>query len=253
MSKTIYYFTGTGNSLYVAKKTAENLACDSVIAIADEIKKDNISCDSDIIGIITPLYCSGLPEIVSDFLKKISLKKESYLFLFITAGNPSSSAAIYEASKILKKKQIIISLGAAFKMPDNAILFFNPVQQSNSEKLKLDSKLRELSLSILSGVKQRPFEFIPLILTAYIFKHFVKKLDKHFKVSNTCNGCSLCSKVCPVKNISMKNGKPNWNKNCQLCLACINACPSKSINWGKLTQNKNRYINSNIDIKELMK
>ena len=42
MSKTIYYFTGTGNSIYVAKKTAENISCDSVIAIADEIKKNNI-------------------------------------------------------------------------------------------------------------------------------------------------------------------------------------------------------------------
>lgn len=95
MSKTIYYFTGTGNSLSVAKKTAENLACDSVIAIADEIKKDNLSCNSDIIGIVTPLYCSGLPKIVSDFLNKINLKKESYIFLFVTAGSPSSSAAIY--------------------------------------------------------------------------------------------------------------------------------------------------------------
>lgn len=138
-------------------------------------------------------------------------------------------------------------------MPDNAILFFNPVQQSNNEKLNLDSKLQELSVSILSEVKQKPFEFIPFLFTTYIFKHFVKKLDKYFKVSNTCNGCSLCSKVCPVKNITMENRQPKWNKDCQLCLACINACPSKSINWGKLTQNKNRYINSNIDIKELMR
>ena len=253
MSKTIYYFTGTGNSLYVAKKTAENIGCDSVISIATEIKNDNISCESDIIGIITPLYCSALPRIVTEFLKKASFNKNSYIFILVTAGNPFSSAAINEADNILKQNKNRISLGSIFKMPDNAIIIFNPVQQTTTEKNILDSKLKDVSLSILNKVKSKPFEFYPFVITGYIFRYFVKKLDKYFKVDNSCTGCGLCSKVCSLNNIKIENNKPVWQKNCEMCLACINVCPSKSINYTKLTKNKNRYINQNIDLKELMK
>jgi ferredoxin/flavodoxin len=253
MSKSIYYFTGTGNSLYVAKKTAENIGCDSVISIAAEIKNEKIICNSDIVGIVTPLYCSALPKIVTEFLKKAEFNKNCFIFILVTAGNPFSSAAVSEAHNILKRKGNRVSFGAIFKMPDNAILFFNPVQHSSEEKFNLDSKLKSLSMSIINKVKSKPFEFYPFIFTGYIFRYFVKKLDKYFTVNNSCTGCGLCYNICSLNNIKIENNKPVWQKNCEMCLACINVCPSKSINYTKLTENKNRYINQNIDLKELMK
>ena len=50
MSNTIYYFTGTGNSLYSAKKIAENIGCNSLISIADAVKSNNLKCDTDLLS-----------------------------------------------------------------------------------------------------------------------------------------------------------------------------------------------------------
>ena len=253
MSKAIYYFSGTGNSLYVAKKTAENMEADSVISIADMATGNNFKCDSDFIGIVTPIYVLGLPKIVSQFLKKTEFKKESYIFLIITAGNPAVTTAAGEAKSILKKKGVSLSFSTALQMPDNAILFFNPVQQSIEEKAVFDKKLFEISLSIKEKEKSLKNEFRPLVFLPSLFRFFVNKLDRFFKVDSSCTNCGLCQKICPVKNITIENNKPAWNRKCEMCFGCINVCPSKSINYTKITKSKNRYINQNVDLKELLK
>ncbi len=77
MKSTIYYFTSTGNSLNVARKVAEGLGESDIISIPKELDKEMITCDSDIVGIITPVYAMGAPRIVADFVKKLTLKRIS--------------------------------------------------------------------------------------------------------------------------------------------------------------------------------
>lgn len=253
MSNTIYYFTGTGNSLYSAKKIAENIGCNSLTSIAEAVKNNNLKCDTNFIGIVSPVYSLGLPKIVSEFLKKSDFSKNSYIFLILTAGNPAVTAAVTEAKTILKKKGVSLSYGIAVQMPDNAILFFNPVQQSIEEKAEFDIKLAQISSSILKKENFLKSEFKLFTILPYFFKLFSNKLDRFFKVNSSCTGCHLCEKACPVKNIIIVNNSPHWNRKCELCFGCINICPSKSINYTNGTKSKNRYINQNVDLKELLK
>ena len=58
MSTSIYYFSGTGNSLYVAKTIHEGISDSELISVSKVInEKINITCDRMII--VFPVYLWG--------------------------------------------------------------------------------------------------------------------------------------------------------------------------------------------------
>ena len=84
MNTTIYYFTGTGNSLKIAKDLSEKLEDCELVPIAKVWEDNNLASSSENVGFIFPLYYAGLPKIVYDFLSKIDLSKSSYFFAVVT-------------------------------------------------------------------------------------------------------------------------------------------------------------------------
>ena len=76
-------------------------------------------------------------------------------------------------------------------------------------------------------------------------------MDNDYNVNNDCNGCAICEKVCPVKNIEIVNNKPEFKHHCENCIACIQFCPQKAINYKTATQNRRRYTNPEINYMEL--
>ena len=65
--------------------------------------------------------------------------------------------------------------------------------------------------------------------------------DKKFYAAATCNGCGLCEKKCPLGNITMTDGKPQWHGDCTHCMACIAYCPTEAIEYGSISKGKRRY------------
>lgn len=66
-------------------------------------------------------------------------------------------------------------------------------------------------------------------------------MTKKFYATDACTGCGLCTKVCPLKNITLENGRPSWHGNCTQCQACISICPHTAIEYGKITLGKRRH------------
>ena len=52
---------------------------------------------------------------------------------------------------------------------------------------------------------------------------------KHYKVTDLCSSCGVCEKVCPVGNITLKDGKPVFGKHCVGCMGCSFHCPHDAI------------------------
>ncbi|WP_202905835.1 EFR1 family ferrodoxin, partial [Clostridium botulinum] len=71
---------------------------------------------------------------------------------------------------------------------------------------------------------------------------------QYYTVDNNCIGCGLCAKRCSVNNITMVNGKPNWNHNCELCASCIQSCPKKAIDYKGMTKKRKQYLNPNVKL-----
>jgi len=69
MKTTLYYFTGNGNSLSVARKISEKIEDAELISVVSQMKTDKaITAPSGRVGIICPVYDAGNPAIVRDFL-----------------------------------------------------------------------------------------------------------------------------------------------------------------------------------------
>ena len=66
--RMIFYFTATGNSLFVAKVLEGEL-----ISIPQAIKSNKLNYTADEIGIIYPIYQGKAPEMVQRFIQKAKL------------------------------------------------------------------------------------------------------------------------------------------------------------------------------------
>ena len=79
------------------------------------------------------------------------------------------------------------------------------------------------------------------------YQFFVKAAA--FRVKDACIGCGQCVKNCPMNNITLRDGKPVWGKDCTHCMACICYCPTEAIEYGKKSVGKPRYHFEQLKIK----
>jgi ferredoxin len=257
MKTTIYYFTGTGNSLMAAKRIAEKLGDCELVPIASVWKQDNIKPQTENVGFVSPMYFGSLPLIVRDFVKKVELKDTDYRFAVITRGS-APARALHDLDKLLKEKSKKLDAGFYVNSVDNYLPYFNiPSEEKQKEKLeKVAAKLEEVGDKIAE--KKHDVERSNLIsrgLTYFIHSHWKKRAhskDKNFVVENSCTSCKLCVKICPVDNIKMRGEKPIWQHHCQQCLACIHFCPVEAIQYGKKTKESGRYHHPDVTAEDII-
>jgi ferredoxin len=215
MKTIIYYFTGTGNSLAVAKKIAAALGdCELVpIALLQDPKGEIIPA-VDRVGIVCPVYDAGVPRIVAEFTGCLDLSRAGYTFAIVTMGGTGVSA-LHQLNGILGKRHGT-KLDAAFavKMPGN----FPPVGRPPAGEKKgailaaADNHLAMIAQIIDQGLAVPPgFSPISSLLRYFLYPPFFKNvngMDKDFTVSDACTSCGTCAKVCPVGNITMEKERP---------------------------------------------
>jgi ferredoxin len=258
----IFYFSGTGNSLYVAKNIGEhnNESLISIAAAANSNKDSHEYTlkDNEIIGFVYPIYAWAPPAMVINFIEKLKLNnyKNNYIFTVATCGENIGNTMKVLADS-LKKKNLYLKSGFSIRMPNNYIVLGN-VDTKDIEQKKL-SEAEESLKNINRIIKERKEDiykvdkgFMPGVLTAVINPMFTKRgiNTKKFYANDRCTGCGLCESVCNSQTIKVK-GKPVWGKECSQCLACVHLCPAKAIQYGKGTENKERYKNPNINVNEM--
>lgn len=249
----IFYFTGTGNSYYAAKKIGD-YHDEQVISISEEIKagrdlKYKLKED-EIIGFVYPVYAWAPPRIVLDFIKNIQFEgyKGNYAFSVAVCGdNIGETMKVFKEA--LSKKDIQLQSGFSLIMPNNYIVSYDvdPRELEETKLSKAEESLKEIN-NVLKEGKSGIFNLekgpVPGFLT-YIFSPLFNKFipnTKKFYATDDCTSCGLCQKICSTGNITV-NKKPAWGANCAMCMACIHRCPVRAIQYGKSTLKKGRYFN----------
>ena len=270
MKTEIYYFTGTGNSLYVAKDIADLIDA-GLIPIASAVKQDVIESDAEVLGMVFPVYINELPVIIKEFAGKLKTKA-GYIFAVATFGG-ASGASLFMLRDILSQNKIELNAGFGVHMPQNT--FYKWWEHPEKVCRRWEKKKTTAARRILAG-KEGFFLPSPILEFAMRKLHnsrikpaFRKAMlemtgadesmgtdemmhisGKSYKVSDACNGCGSCAEVCPKGNIEILDGRPVWGESCEACLACFNYCPQNAISGG-LSVDGFRYRNPYIKVSEI--
>lgn len=254
MKTQIFYFSGTGNSLYIARELQKEIPESYLVPIISASKLNNIESDGDNVGIVFPIHAFTVPIPVKNFLKRVNLDSASYVFAIATRGG-SPCNIFSDINKILKEKNKSLDSHFFIDMPNNFTHIAetptqNDIERLNNEALK---KLDLIKNIIVNGDKYKDKDLNKSLLkekvlfpalSALLRKTNYLNMDRNFYADSSCSGCGLCSKVCAVKKIEIKNSKPQWKNDikCMFCFACFNYCPTKAIQIRKTKScNKGRY------------
>jgi len=244
----ILYFTGTGNSKFVADYLAEQLE-DITVSMNKMLKSnENLICESEKPYIVVaPIYAWRFPRVIEELLKNAELKGNKTVYCIATMGENSGNADKY-LKRMFTDKAMNFTGYIGVEMQNNYLFMEKMPKPKDAEKNlgKVIPKLSKIVAAIKAGdthCKKDKTPFAALMSSAVnagFNKFMVKK--QSFNVGANCISCGKCVSGCPVNNISMQDKKPVFSNKCIGCLACLHHCPKQAINVRKDTQDKGRYV-----------
>ena len=259
MDTIIFYYSGTGNSLFIAKSLARKLNGQyiNIARYLNNSQQEPINADT--VGIVFPCYAYTYPKILNRFIKKIkSLLNFKYMFLIVTYGSTFAKATDQLAKK-LEKNGLKTHYTAGILMPENYIAVFKPdlkdviEQKISNAKIKTEQIANDIKNKIQYSKRHtNVLDYIKTFVIGTIFNVFLNFAHIFFKTKKTCTACGICTKVCLSNNIIIKKGKPKFGNRCTQCMACLNWCPNKCIDYTFLTKKRARYTNPEVELKELL-
>lgn len=248
----VFYFTATGNSLFVAKQLEEN-----PISIPQIIHSGAMTFKDDTIGIVCPLYGSELPGMVKDFLKQAHFDTD-YFYIVMTYGC-NNGAAPTLIRQFATEANLHLDYFRTVKMVDNFLPGFDMSAEKDMDK-HIDQQLNVIKTEI---AHKRRFLEEQTEDGRQVYEGYLAYSREHpdqtwkaikFHSTDACVSCGICTKVCPAGCIHLENGRAvHRDAGCQVCMACIHACPNRAIQASVPEVNPySRYCNENISLLEII-
>lgn len=231
------YLSGTGNTKHCIEKLVKLLDESAKILplesenVIDEIKNN----DRIVLGY--PTQFSNAPYMVREFIiSNADVWQGKQILCVATMGAFSGDGAGCTA-RLLKKNGAVILGGLHIHMPDSVCdskLLKKTVEENKKIVIEADKKIEETVKNIRNGkYPQEGLSFFSHIVgllgqRLWFYGKTTGYSDK-LKVNDGCVGCGLCSNICPMKNIVIKNHRAVPGNKCTMCYRCISQCPNQAI------------------------
>ena len=236
----IYYFTGAGNSRYVAQRIAQALG--DTVAFMPEHIPATVPDNGEPVGFVFPVYFWGIPTVVDRFARQLTIEGSHYTFTVLTpSGSSGDAVSLFE--KALRRP---VDARFSVLMPDTYCPMFECGDRAKNEAV-LNRAEGEID-NVIVQLKSRATGDLDLhhgmgrLYTVTMYPLYKRTTTRRFAVSDACTGCGLCAKLCPDKFITIEDGRPVWRAgHCNLCFACLHHCPTFAIQYGRNSRKHGQY------------
>ncbi len=251
MSTEIYYFSGTGNSLFVARELQKRIPESGLLPIVSLLRESVPRTEAESVGIVFPVHALTIPIAVKRFIKSIDMRSAEYVFAVATRGG-TVFRGFEKIDRLLKKKgrrldsRFVLNMGhnelprssEAYEVPSEAD--FRQWEAVVLEKLDMigdvvnsRSASREKDVEYTIESASNPISARLIEGAVVMGMDLADRIGgvNYFCCDDRCNGCGICEKVCLSTKIRMQDGRPTWRKDvlCFMCYACLNYCPRESV------------------------
>jgi ferredoxin/menaquinone-dependent protoporphyrinogen IX oxidase len=261
MQVSLYYYSGAGNTKFIAKKISENLKdLDYKVSLMKITNNSIINLKkSDMYIVGFPVYDLTSPQLVKDLI--INLEDKNKPISFFCTKAFASAEAIKELSELSNKQNLQVISTMELYMPATDALVLFAKQNSWIEKIlkffhsrNIDKKINEFVSKLLKSkpiyIKQKWYTHLSFLIPQKIKNDFhaqyTKYIPQFYSQTDICIECMKCVKECPRDNIRFDE-YIKFDLNCDMCLHCVHHCPTQSIQIGSLTQGNTRYNSINLN------
>jgi len=250
----ILCFSGTGNSLYVAKELSRHLG-DEIVSLPLHPGVRLNPSDNRIIWVF-PVYSWGIPPVLKKWIGRILLPsghKMQHLAVMTCGDDVGMADRTWRNA--LAVRGWVGRDAFSVQMPNTYVLMKGfDVDSVELAKSKIEAS-QERVARIACLLKKIIAEFNPEndvyindltrgrfagMKTSVIypwFKYFAMS-PKPFFANDECISCGVCAASCPLENIRMDGGKPVWGDDCAFCQRCYHICPRHAVAYSNATVGK---------------
>ena len=231
----VFYFSSTGNSLYAAKRIAEELEGELCYILnygGEEVEAERVV-------IVTPEYALGLPVPTVDFMRKLKTKAPVYMVLTYGGAVMGADRAAYDEAKAAG---LDIRAVHMLKMVESFTVFFTvPKGYIKRTMKKAPDKLDFIIIRIRDGEAFMPKKQKGGRRDSDKMREGWRQMGEKLHVTDACVRCGKCVSLCPAKNIELTEDGIAFKNACVACLGCYHRCPQRAIRFAKFKK-KFRYF-----------
>ena len=231
-------FSGTGNTLRVARRMAETFRQRGVTVRLHRMEATDPGAlgSGGAVGLACPVAAQGTYPFVWAFVRALPPG----------AGRPAffvDTLAHFSGGLVGPMRRIVAArgyrpLGACeIRMPNNFFPWFVSAETGARKVARGLDRAGAFANALLDG--RTRWGRVPLLSDAMGLSSqsgwawaLLRRVRRLKLDAEACTKCGLCARLCPVANIRQEDGPPTFGSRCVLCMRCAAYCPAGAVTSG---------------------